>query len=62
MEQPGVLILNYKQVWDMYAYLCRYGKQPISEIRKLTANQVFAFMEAISRIVKDENPKNQKGH
>ena len=61
MEEQGLLILKSEQVWDMYAYLCRFGKQPISEIRKLTPQQVFYFTEALSRLVKSESLKNQKG-
>ena len=39
----------------MLAYAGRYGKQPISEARRMTISELCRFIEAVSKIVKDEN-------
>jgi hypothetical protein len=44
----------------MFAYAGRYGKQPLSELRGLTMQELCKFVEKVSDIVKEEN-KPSKG-
>jgi len=43
--------------WRRMAYLARYAKQQISELKKLTLVELALFERAIGEIVKAENPK-----
>lgn len=38
----------------MFAYCARYGKQPLSELRQMTLEDLFVFVREISEIVKQE--------
>jgi len=48
------------RLWEMFAYAGRYGKQPLSELRGLTMQELCKFVEKVSDIVKEEN-KPSKG-
>lgn len=41
--------------WDLIAYLARYGRQPISEIRRLTRHEASLFRDALDKLVEREN-------
>lgn len=36
-------------------YLCRYGKQPLSEVLELSAHDARSFAEALERCIKAES-------
>ena len=38
------------------AYAARYGKQPLNVLMAMPERDLYAFVEALSRIVEDENP------
>lgn len=42
-------------LWDDIAYICRYGKQPISEVLLLNRDYRRKMIQALSRMVQREH-------
>jgi len=42
------------RLWEIFAYAARYGKQPLSELRAMTLDDLVRFVNEVSQIVKDE--------
>jgi hypothetical protein len=43
-----------QKLWEMFAYVARYGKQPMSEIKSLTLADLSRLSNEISEIVRQE--------
>jgi hypothetical protein len=44
----------------VFAYAARYGRQPLSEIRRMPLLELKRFVAEVSKIVEDEN-KSKEG-
>ena len=44
----------------MFAYVARYGMQPMTEIRSMTTTDLTRFASELSKIVKDENAPKER--
>jgi hypothetical protein len=44
-----------KAIWWDVAYVCRYGKQPLTEVLGLSLNNLHNFKIALAAIVEQEN-------
>ena len=51
-------MLDHEQVWKIYAYLARYGKQSWRDIDELSIKDGFQFFDQLSNILKEESGKN----
>lgn len=41
-------------IWEKFAYAGRYGGQPISDLKRLTLNELVKFCGKVSDIVRSE--------
>jgi hypothetical protein len=44
-----------ENLWEVFAYAARYGKQPLSEVMSMTLADLNRFIGAVSKIVTEEN-------
>ena len=44
-----------KVIWSTWAYVARYGMQPLSELKRLSYRDLVRFSNELSVIVKEEN-------
>ena len=42
-------------IWSTWAYVARYGMQPLSELKRLSYRNLVRFSNELSAIVKEEN-------
>lgn len=44
-----------QRIWEVFAYVARYGHQPLSELRAMTMQDLRKLTEELSAIVKYES-------
>lgn len=48
------------RIWSAWAYIARYGKQPLSELKRMSYAELLRFDKELSLIVEEENASKGK--
>ena len=48
-----------ERIWDAFAYVARYGHQPLSELKRLPLAELMRFADKLSNIVKAESRREE---
>jgi hypothetical protein len=43
-----------RRLWEVFAYAARYGRQPLSELKAMTIEDLGRFTDEVSKIVEAE--------
>lgn len=47
-----------KRLWEMFAYVARYGHQAVSESKRMTISGLITLCNELSAIVRSEGPRD----
>lgn len=49
-----------KQLWRLFAYLGRYGHQPLPVLRKLPITELLRYANAVAELIREESEANRQ--
>ena len=58
--RSSIVLLPIDKIWEIYAYIARYGRQSWKDIDDFKIEEGFMFFDAISSIISKESEEVRK--